>query len=251
MKSYLVVAVLAVLAIMIVGLMPPAVPAVISHEQVLNLSESAPEVQLFRSMYPSAVFTTQQMGCIPSFFENYVRDLSAPLMARNRDVSCSEKDKDWLVGYSATGVVDTDSLLVGVDDDNGGKRIDAAFISPYDDIYVLNYTLATTEFILEKVMVKGNYSANGGWASRVTDDGTKYLIYLSPEGDYTALAVYIEKTPNYKLATTDNLRSEITAAHEKFGAEGSYLNALMRSSFLGGMNVTSSYLYYPEPTAAE
>lgn len=247
MKSYLIIAVLAVLAIAVVVLMPPAAPAVISNERILNLSEAAPEVRLFRSMYPAAVFTTQPMGCIPSFFENYVRDLTAPLTARNRKLSCSEADKDWLIGYSATGVMDTDSLLVGVDDDGSGQRIDAAFISPYDDIYVLNYTFATTGDILEKVMVKGDYSASGGWASRTADDGTKYLIYLSPEGGNTALAIYIEKAPDYKLATMDNLRSEIAAAHASFEAEGNYLNALMHKSFLGDMNVTKSYLYYPEP----
>jgi hypothetical protein len=247
MKGWWVIAGLAAVAVLIVVLAPPMK---ISGDEILKTADAAPETVFFKSLYPSAVPTVQQMGCVPSFFETYVKDLSAPLMARNKDIPCSETNKSWLVSYSATGVIDTNDLYVGVDDKNGGHIIDTGFISPYDDIYVLNYTLPTTNAVMESVMKKGNYSVASGWASRTTDDGTKYLIYIMTSGNRTVLALYIEKAPEYKLATTDNLRSDITAAHAKYEAEGQRLDALIRGSFVGELNMTKSYLYYPEPKAA-
>ena len=242
-NSYLAVVALAVIAALVLAFVPPVK---VSGDAVLKAADNTTEAGFFRSLYPSAVPTTEERGCVAGFIERYVKDISMPLMARDKEDACSDKDKDWVVSYSATGIVDTNGLYVGVDDDNGVKIIDAAFISPYDDVYVLNYSFGTVPAVIEKVLNKSGVVFREGWASYYIGE-TKYLTYSIPHDTYTTVLVYVEKTPEYKAATMGNLRSEMTAAHAKFEEGGRKFTEFMKGGFIGEFNVTASYLYYPKP----
>ena len=242
MRNVFIVAGLFVLAVAVVLLLPPMK---ISGEEIIKTAEAAPETVFFKSLYPSASYTAVEVGCIPLFLHNYVEDISAPLAAR-KVPGCSDKDKDWLVSYSATGVTDTNTLYVGVDDDNGGKLIDSAFISPYDDVYVLNYSFGTLPAVLEKVLGKSGIAVSDGWAVFFVGE-TKYLIFMMPHGSYTAVQMTVEQTSEHsKPATMENLRSEMSSAHNKFAEGEKKFTELMRDGFLGNWTVTTHYLYYPE-----
>lgn len=244
MKGYLIVVALIVLVVAVVFLTPPAR---LSDDAVLKLAESTPEVQYFFSLYPSAKsnkIEVDERGCVPAFFEKYVKDVSMPLAARTVP-ACSEVDKNKVVSYSATGIIDTSAVYVGVDV-KGGKVIDAGFISPYDDIYVLNYSFVTTAAVLQSVFDKANITMVDGW-SLFTENDTTYHVFAWSYGNWTALAIYIEKTSGYDVPTIDTLRPEISAAHVKFEAGSEKLKEMMRNGFLGDLNFTTYYLYYPEP----
>jgi len=243
MKSWIVVIALIVVAVLVIIFVPSA--AGITDEAALQKAGATPEAALFTAMYPYAVPAVEKKGCVIDYFEKYVKDTSVPLMARERNITCSENGKDWLVTYSATGIIDTNTLYVGVKSD--GTIVDAAFISPYDDIYVLNFSFGTVMPVMETVFLnKSGITVVDGWAAYVDGD-THYLFYMMPHETYTAVAVYMEKTPGYDVPTNATLRSEIGAAHGKFVEGGKKVKETMRAGFLGDWNVTGSYLYYPTP----
>jgi|GEM_PF-4185919 len=246
MKNLWVLAALAVVVMVVILLVPPQNVAVkINSTAAVAVAEATPEAGLFRSLYGNVTPVVEERACVAEYLERYVKDVSMPLNARDKGVSCSNTSTDWMVTYTATGIVDTDTLYVGVRSD--GSLINASFISPYDDIYLLNYSFGTLEAPLEAVMKKGGFAVSGGWAD-ITIKDTKYLAYLMPGEKYTAVALYVEKTPAYRGATVENLRSDITAAHGLFETEGKNVTSMMRKGFIGGnYSTTVSYLYYPMP----
>ena len=216
----------------------------ISVEDVAEKADATPEAQLFNALYPDPTVIVEEKACVERWFQEFVRDTSAPLVNRDKNFVCFEEEKDWVVTYSATGVVDTPALRVGVSSDSG-EIIDAAFTSPYDDVYALNYSFITAMPILEMILAGNDIVARDGWAIFHEGD-TKYSLYMIPALDKTTVLLYIEKVPEYKVPTTEDLRSEITGAHERFEAGAKKLSSMFRGGFTEDFNVSAYYLYFPE-----
>ena len=232
----------AIIAILIILFVPSKT---ISVDEVIQKADKTPEAQFFKTLYPDATITVEEKGCVERWFNEYVKDTTVPLVNRDRNFACFEEKKDWVVTYSATGIIDTPGLTVGIKSDDG-KIIDAAFTSPYDDVHVLNYSFTTSMGALESILSKNGIIARGGWAVFFNNE-TRYLIFMIPYPDKTTVLLYIEKTPEYKIPTKENLRSEIKNAHKKFEAGAKKLSSIFRSGFTEDFNVTGYYLYFPEP----
>jgi len=240
-NAWIVAALVVVAAVVLVFVPPVKTPG----DEAIKLADATPEAQFLKALYPALSSSAEEVGCVPEFLKTYVKDITRPLVARSKELGCGGGKKDWLVSYSATGISDTGILYVGLKAE-GGDLIGTGFISPYDDVYVLNYSFGTVQAAVEKVLNKSGIVSADGWA--VFFDGeTRYLVFTMPYDDHIDVLLYIEKTPEYnKQATMENLRSEVGAAHKKFVNGERKFTEMMHNGFLGNWTVTTNYLYYPD-----